>query len=256
MAETEERQLASHLRALIDRSGLSYREVAKRAGYQGASSIQRYLEDSTIKVLSPSIARKFAQALLGLGKPAIGIRDLARLVSEDTGHNVAQLQSLAILLGIPPVTELAPSSAHPVRSGMLPVMGSAHASNWMEAAPSFEEPEDWLAIPFNNYQPIAGQYVLRIVGPSINLTAPDGHYAICQRYGSAAHTPPNGKFVHVERRRGDFVEWTLKRVRWEGDGMTLWPDSNHPDHQRPIDMGEAGVEVRILGIVVGWYRPA
>lgn len=256
MIPATQKPLSDHLKDLRDRSGLSLDAVAEAGGYRGRSSVQRYFDDPSIETIAPAAARKLARALIGRGNPPITIQDLARLVFRDPGGDDVGLEAAARILQVPHSSRIESSSAVPVRSGMLPIMGAAHATSWMERQPLFDEPEDWLAIPFHSYQAQPGQYVLRIIGPSVNKTAPEGHYAICQKYGEANHNAPSGKFVHVERLRGDFVEWTIKKVRWEAGGMTLWPDSDHPDHQEPIDMGEPGVTVRIVGLVTGWYRPA
>lgn len=263
MATDTSKSVATALAALRERSGLSLEQVAKAAGYKGRSSVQRYFEDSTIETLHPKVASKLAQAFLGKGSPPIQAADLIVLTHADADH----LRSIVFVEGVSGVastllrlphhgSKANQSSALPVRSGMLPVMGSAHASSWMERSPSLDEPEDWIAVPNEHYRNKEGQYILRIIGPSLNRVAPDGHYAICQRYGNGKHTLPNGKYVHVERTRGDFIEWTIKRVRSEGDDVLLCPDSDHADHQQPIDYGEAEDSVRILGIVTGWYRPA
>jgi SOS-response transcriptional repressor LexA len=249
--------LATHLTKLKAHAGVSMSVIAKGAGYAGRSSIQRYFTDHTIDRLDPDVASKFAAVLVGKGTPPIGLEHLARLVTtnfDDAMQNIGAIAHLLKLHGSD--LPLQASSVEPVRSGMLPVMGTAQASNWMERTPSLDEPETWLAIPFHSYQPQPGQYALRIVGPSLNLIAPEGHYAICQKYGEAPQKAPNGKYVHVERTRDDFVEWTVKRVKWDADGMILCPHSDHPDHQAPIHLGDPGHNVRIMGLVTGWYAPA
>lgn len=263
MATGTIRPVATALAALRERSGLSLEQVAKAAGYAGRSSVQRYFEDTTIEVLHPKVASKLAQAFIGKGSPPIQAADLIVLTHADADHIAALMPPegpgaiASTILRLPHHgNTTGQSGVLPVRSGMLPVMGAAHASNWMERSPSLDEPEDWIAVPNEHYRVKSGQYVLRIIGPSLNRVAPDGHYAICQKFGEGKHSPPNGKYVHVERSRGDFIEWTIKKVRSDGDETVLCPDSDHPDHQQPIDLGETDDKVRILGIVTGWYRPA
>ncbi|KTS44095.1 hypothetical protein SB2_25505 [Methylobacterium radiotolerans] len=126
----------------------------------------------------------------------------------------------------------------------------------MPSAPSIDEPEEWLTVPYSTYEPIPGQYVLKIVGPSVDRVAPEGTYAICQQFGEGLHSLPNGKFVHAERERQGEVEWTIKQVKWDGQKMILCPHSHHKDHQAPLMMGTKGDKVRIRGVVLFWHRPA
>lgn len=242
---------------------MSLEQVAKEAGYKGRSSIQRYFEDHTIVALQPKVAAKLARALVGKGSPPIQPTELIMLVHGDADQSgwLSQLESMptaaSTILKLPHQGSQNPaSSVLLTRSGMLPVMGAANASNWMERSPSFDDPEGWIAVPNEHYVNKIGQYVLRIVGPSLNRVAPDGHYAVCQRCSGEKRTLPNGKYVHVERTRGDFVEWTIKKVASDGDVVLLYPDSTHPDQQQPIEFNVDDDQVRILGIVTGWYRPA
>ncbi len=66
--------MANDVKALIrdlkDRSGLSLDKLAKRAGFAGASSIQRYFDEERDR-LDYGVAGRFAKALVGLGAPAI-----------------------------------------------------------------------------------------------------------------------------------------------------------------------------------------
>ena len=61
-----ESYLGAKLRALVERSGRSYREIAKAAGYSGASSVQRYFSDDyDPPVLPLNIANKLAEGFNG-----------------------------------------------------------------------------------------------------------------------------------------------------------------------------------------------
>jgi hypothetical protein len=61
----------STLRALVDRSGLGYREVAKAGGWTTASGIQRYVDENYTAMLRKEVAERFATALVGKGNPPI-----------------------------------------------------------------------------------------------------------------------------------------------------------------------------------------
>ena len=116
-------------------------------------------------------------------------------------------------------------------------------------------PEAWLTMPTDDDEPLT-TYAVRIIGPSINKTAPDGFFAICQRYSETAQNAPDGKFLHVERQKDGFTEWSIKRARWTKKGMLLYPHSYNPEHQEPLPMAGKEGTVIILGVVIAWHKPA
>ena len=61
------------MRALRERAGLSYRDLAGKMGYKNPSSIQHLFADDYRegRVLDLDVARKFAGAVIGLGEPPI-----------------------------------------------------------------------------------------------------------------------------------------------------------------------------------------
>jgi hypothetical protein len=76
--------------------------------------------------------------------------------------------------------------------------------------------------------------------------------------------PRNGDHVIVySHRRDGTVEATVKELRVGEDGRRwLWPRSNQPEHQQPVEVKEgsaldelSGELVEIKGIVIGDYRP-
>ena len=69
MAEGE--TMGSKFRALVERSGISYRELAKAAGFSAASGIQRYVDVHNDKAMGVEVAKRFAAALVGRGSPPI-----------------------------------------------------------------------------------------------------------------------------------------------------------------------------------------
>lgn len=246
------------LSKLRDRSGLSLEKVAKEAGFSRSSSVQRYFsEEQPIAELKIPIASRLARVLIGRGNPPITIIDLAATIGlhiDPSDH--AAVRNAEKLLNVNGNNKDDPLASDPhVAVGRIPVVGASNASYWMPSAPSIDTPEDWLHVP-EWVTPPPGHYALRIVGTSINRTAHEGHYAICQRYGGDQQKPPEGRFAHVERQRGGEIEWTIKRVRWSEDGPALWPDSTDPKWQKPIPLGDGEDDVSILGIVIGWYKPA
>lgn len=248
---------ATHLNTLRNRAKLSVRALATQAGYKTGSGVQKFLDDQAYEILQPKIAAKFAHALLGLGEPPITIGDLAPLLGLKLDGVSVTEKMVADLLCLPHHGGLSyVSQVQETAAGRMPIVGSAHASFWMPSAPSIDEPVDWLTVPYTTYEPVSGQYVLKIVGPSVDKVAPEGTFAICQRFGEGLHSLPDGKFVHAERERQGEIEWTIKQVKWEGSRMILCPHSNHKDHQSPLHMGGKDAKVRILGVVLFWHRPA
>lgn len=124
--------------------------------------------------------------------------------------------------------------------------------------PSDWQPEDQASIPalFRNGITPDKQYAVRIDGPSVNRKIPDGAYAICAAFDAFPGGAPPGGLVHVVRERNGEVEHTLKELRFTHEGPTLFPVSDHPDHQEPLPLRDVeGETVRIAGVVIGSFQP-
>lgn len=100
---------------------------------------------------------------------------------------------------------------------------------------------------------------LKVVGPSMNKEFREGSVVVWVRildFRSPRHE--DHVVVHSYRRDGT-VEATLKQLRILPDGTQwLWPQSDHPAHQAPInpsDPPEDIQSVEVVGIVIGDYRP-
>lgn len=102
----------------------------------------------------------------------------------------------------------------------------------------------------------AGQYALRVTGTSMNKLAQPGDYIIVAEWAETGYELKSGMVVVVHRERGGLTETTVKRVREGQKGWELWPESTDPAHQDRIDLehGENDVEVRVIGLVIGYYR--
>lgn len=105
--------------------------------------------------------------------------------------------------------------------------------------------------------PVAAQYAVLVDGPSVNQRIPDGAFAICARYDSYPGGAQHGQLVHVVRERAGLHENTIKELRYTRDGQELWPCSNDQRYQERItlDSGTDGEVVRIVGVVIGQFRP-
>lgn len=72
--------IGTRLMALKERAGLSLAELARLAGYRGASSIQKlFRPDYDPKVLDPKVAERLSIALIGRGDPKIESSDFSAL---------------------------------------------------------------------------------------------------------------------------------------------------------------------------------
>jgi transcriptional regulator with XRE-family HTH domain len=143
-----------------------------------------------------------------------------------------------------------------VASEGLAVKGYVHASAWQD---HYEPDGDLKTLPITGIAgyPRERQYALEVTGESINRRASPGHYAIClEWHGQVA----NDDVVVVERRRPGQFQATIKVVRMGNGEVQLWPDSNHPDHQKPIivtkkDLAD-GEEIAVVAKVIGFYKNA
>lgn len=67
----EQPTMGAKFRALVERSGMNYRELAKSAGFSAASGIQRYVDVHNDKAMGVDVAKRFAAAMVGRGSPPI-----------------------------------------------------------------------------------------------------------------------------------------------------------------------------------------
>ncbi|MDT0507514.1 S24 family peptidase [Novosphingobium sp. MMS21-SN21R] len=86
MANTD--TTGQRLRALMERAGLSVRVFAQAAGYSHGSGVQRYIEPDFEGQIKPSVARRFAQALVGKGSPPIDEGEVFALIGIPTGNAI------------------------------------------------------------------------------------------------------------------------------------------------------------------------
>lgn len=77
MAEAE--TMGAKFRALVKRSGISYRDLADAAGFSAASGIQRYVDVHNDKPMGVDVAKRFAAAMEGKGKPPIDKAEILAL---------------------------------------------------------------------------------------------------------------------------------------------------------------------------------
>lgn len=153
-----------------------------------------------------------------------------------------------------------PSDSSFVNLGQrLMVRGSVAAGVWREA---FEWPqEEWFPYTGGAHVTVDPnrRFGLRVEGESMNEVYPPGTILDCVSIFDTDH-PESGRNVVVLRRRADeTLEATVKQYMVDEAGREwLVPRSRNPAFQAPIavDQPEPGVvETRIIGLVVGSYRP-
>lgn len=141
----------------------------------------------------------------------------------------------------------------------LPVRHRVQAGHWIEV--DFAE-QDFPSPPravrpdpqYGNWP----QWLELVVGDSVNREIPEGHFAHVVDAIEMGYAPQDGDFVVVERRRdgGRLRERSIKKVVVTPKGVELWPDSHNPAWDRPLQLDTPGdgVEVEIVGLVIGSYR--
>ena len=143
---------------------------------------------------------------------------------------------------------------------LVPVVGMVSAGTWMEAM----EQQDVTNIPFVPDPRFVNleQYGLRVLGQSVNKIARDGEVVICVPYFMVRSALSDGDLVHVERRRGELVEGTVKRLRLTPAGPILEACSDDPRHQGASQLTPDGlsdaendtIEIEVRGLVIAAHR--
>lgn len=199
-------------------------ELARRAGVN-PSTLTRFMNDPKYKPnLSDTTLQKIADAVRR-PLPSNGVT-----------------RSLPRAVGLPTVK----------------VVGTAAAGLWKDVSIIADDYYVHEEIPVIENPRYAGypQYALLVEGNSINRKIRDGEYAICVSWGDLGTDLKNGQFVHVERTRGGLQEVTIKKVVIVNGRVSLYPDSDDPRFQDPIELWheDEDTEVTIRGLVIGTFR--
>lgn len=141
----------------------------------------------------------------------------------------------------------------------LPVRYRVQAGAWIEmdyAEQEYPSPPRPVT-PDSNYGDYP-QWLELVVGDSVNKEIPPGGFAHVVDAIEMGYAPQDGDFVVVERRReqGRLRERSIKQVEFTDHGVELWPRSHNLAWNRPLELAHAeeGVEVEIVGLVIGTYR--
>lgn len=110
--------------------------------------------------------------------------------------------------------------------------------------------------------PALDQFAFRVSGASMDKAKIlDGDYVVCVPYFMARTVLTDGDIVVVERRRGGLYERTCKQLEAQpGGAIALCSRSTDPRFAEPLLVSgdlhqDDGVEVEVVGLVVGKYSP-
>ena len=99
---------------------------------------------------------------------------------------------------------------------------------------------------------------LRVAGQSMNQEFREGSIVIWVDVLDYRRPQDEDHVVVYSYRRDDTVEATLKQLRFQDGRQWLWPQSDDPRFQQPLETAnppEDIKEIKIAGIVIGDYRP-
>lgn len=140
----------------------------------------------------------------------------------------------------------------------IPVRGKVAASAWMDVEEMDFGWDDMEPVPTISGYPKELQFALMVDGNCLNKKADHGDVLICLDIIGANEGYKEGDLVIVERKKydGQMVQRTAKRVRKTAKGYELWPESNDPAHQDPINISEMtpGETVSVIGRVLWIFR--
>lgn len=237
-AMTSYKEMAvAYLRAVIEETGLTATELA-RAVDVSPSTFTRPLNNADFKY-----APKF---------PAL------KAVSDKTG---IRLPAALVAAGAQLTTKL-PNKVSPA---FLPVRYKVQAGHWYEVdeyVDAFIEEATYPVAPDPAYAQWP-QWLELVIGDSVDLEIPEGHYAHVVDALEMGYAPRAGDLVVIERHRagGLIRERTIKQVDVAADGrISFVPRSRNPRWSDPVVLNggaanDDGVEVRLVGLVIGSYRP-
>jgi SOS-response transcriptional repressor LexA len=211
--------------------------IAKRAGYKGVSSIQRYFDPAqfTKEYLRFDIAERFARALVDEGNPRITRSEVLILAGPAAGVN--------------PIS----TSANAIK---VQVVGAIQAGVWREGLEWPPDEQYAISVNIDPRYPIARYTGLEVRGTSMNKTYTEGTVLVCISAIEHRVEPKSGQNVIVRRRnrQGEF-EHTVKELEILDNGdLLLWPRSDDPAYKKALGWHPGDVEEQddllVTGIVI------
>lgn len=231
------------LRTLRLKTGLSTDAFAKKLGFRGGSSYQRYESPEGYKrrkFITPELAQKIEDTFLGKGDPPITKNEIDNLAGIKTAP--AEILDVA-----------EPANGKP-RS--IAVVGEVAAGVWVEVwGDEQREITEWLNIEVPGYERVQLK-AWRVRGPSMNLRYPEGSFVITCSTAEAGIR--HGDDVVVMRRNAVGYEYTVKEIVLKGKQIWLQPRSSDPLFQKPWQMKRGDEQsddgMEIVEVVVADYR--
>ena len=133
------------------------------------------------------------------------------------------------------------------------VTAAVQAGAWREALEW--EPADQYELPValpEQYRDIP-VFGFEVHGPSMEKVYKHGTVVMAVRYIDLGREPGERERVVVQRTKSHLVEASVKTFRRDASGVPhLWPESNHPSFQAPLDLDPIeGEEIVITHKIIG-----
>jgi SOS-response transcriptional repressor LexA len=147
----------------------------------------------------------------------------------------------------------------PLAVQRLPIRYRVQAGSWREVedvSESYGVHDVPIAIRYQGF----AQWLEEVVGDSLDKLILAGRLVHVIDAIDLGYSPADGDIVVVERRRAGLHERTLKQVEITGRRIMLWPRSNNPKWQEPLDVSlvlrevSDDIEVEIVGLVVADFK--
>lgn len=225
------------LRKIIDEYDLSVNGWARKAGVSEAS-VRNFLKGGEH------------------GSDSLSDRTYS-LLANAIDLTVAELQGEQDL----PIRTKKQRAGEPVLPPTIETRGAVAAGVWLDLDVPMDPAElEQFPVSVDTSYPLTAQYGLIVRGTSMNRVAAPGDLLHCLDFVVAGIEPDADDVVIVERRRlqEGQREVTAKRIKRDGDIVTLSPDSTDP-RWKPIVLDTTeepdGEEIRVVALVLAVYKP-
>jgi transcriptional regulator with XRE-family HTH domain len=244
----------------------SGRDNGSQKNYRNATAchMDSLLNRIDRRLLEIGMSRERAARLAGRSRDFI--RNLEKNPDKPTIPRADHLFALARVLQCAPEYLLGdsaeigtPPTLRPVNAKLLEVRYRVEAGPWREVedmSESYGQHEVPTSLRYSGFE----QWLEEVAGDSLDrLILPGRLVHVIDAIG-LGYSPADGDIVVVERRRAGLSERTLKQVEITGRRTLLWPRSNNPKWQEPLDVSlvlrEASddIVVEIVGLVVADFK--
>ena len=141
----------------------------------------------------------------------------------------------------------------PITLGLkLRVVGCVEAGVFRETNEFPEDDVYEISIPTPRNPPRGKAFGLEVRGTSMNQFYTEDSVLVCVRLSELERDLRDGDHVIVYRKKDDQYEATCKELRIADGQPWLWPRSNDPQHQAPVQINDDD-EIEIYAVVIGAY---